>query len=221
MPFIAVPGVCQVKLSGAVEGHPWVTILHFKLAAVGNNWTTAQLNALCDGLMTGIAVTNGLGSLTNSTASFQSAIAVDLGTPTPATGANTHAAITGSDLTGPVPPSVCVLVQDVIPDRYRGGHPRHYMPPMGGGALTATQDSWTTAKIGAYATAYSSMINGATGAVPACSNCAVRYNYTYTDVPAKHKWMHTRSSFNDAPLITNWLVKANIAGQSRRAKIGG
>jgi hypothetical protein len=221
MPFIAVPGVCQAKLQGSVSGHPWVVILHFKLAAVGNNWTTAQLNAVCDGLMTGIAVANGVGALSSNSVIFQSVAAVDLGTATPAVGGNTHAAITGGDATGEIPPSTCVLVQDVIPDRYRGGHPRHYMPPMGLGALTANADSWTPTKVGLYSTAYSGMINGATTAVTGISNCAVRYNYTYTDVPAKKKWMHTRSSFNDAPLITNWVVKANIAGQSRRAKIGG
>jgi hypothetical protein len=171
--------------------------------------------------MTGITAANGIGVLTTNAATFQSVQAVDLGVTTPATGASTHAAITGQDATGPVPPSTCVLVQELIPDRYRGGHPRHYMPPMGAGALTSTSDSWTPTKVGLYQTAYSAMINGATTAVPASSNCAVRYNYTYTDVPAKHKWMHTRSSFNDAPLVTNWVVKANIAGQSRRAKIGG
>jgi|SRR5215469_2558352 len=221
MPFIPVQATAQAKLFGTVSGHPFNCIWHFRLPTVSATWTTAQLNALCDGLMNGLKLANGVQSLTGVNVTFSGVTAVGLETSAPAVGNSSVAAFSGSLAGTDLPPSVSILVQFVINDRFRGGHPRTYMPPSVVGSLVGSEDSWTPTFITSYNTAFINMIDNGLAANTGSFQCTPRYNYTFTDVPAKHKWLKTKSSLLDNPQVVNWVVKANIAGQSRRAKIGG
>lgn len=220
MPQILVPGTAQAVLKGTVSGHPFANIFHYQLGTTGIPWTQAQLQALTDGIMSGIAQTGGIGVNSAQGVVFQQVVAVDLSTGTPAEAVSTHAAVVGTQLPEPTP-STCVLVDNIITARYRGGHPRSYMPPMGATSLTSNEDSWTTAAVAAYQTGYTNMHDAAFSAVPGIHQVAVRYNYTYTDDPIKHKWIKTRSSLNSTPQVINYLVKSAIGTQRRRARIGG
>ena len=221
MTFIPVPGVAQAKMAGTISGHPFNNIWHYQLNAPGTNWTTAQLNALCDGLMAGLVLTNGIASLTGANTVFNGVTAVDLGIATPATGASTHAAVPGQATGNELPPSTCVLVDLITQERYRGGHARAYMPPGNAVELISTEDQWTTTFVNSYQTAFANMQDNAFSAVPGMHQCCVRYNYTYTDVPAKHKYLATRDSVHSTPAVVNWVVKAGLGTQRRRARLGG
>jgi hypothetical protein len=221
MTFIPVPGVAQLVLKGTVSGHPFANIFHYSLGQPGQNWTAAQLNSICNAILAGIAGTGGIASLTMANAVFQTANAVDLGIETPAVGASSHAAV-GGVLPGPdPPPSTCVLVDSIVQDRYRGGHPRSYMPPGSMAELDSNEDAWLAAYVGQYQTAFENMQDSIFSAVPGCFQVVPRYNYTYTDVPSKHKYLATRESFKHAAQVVNWLVKSPIGTQRRRARTGG
>jgi hypothetical protein len=92
---------------------------------------------------------------------------------------------------------------------------------MGQASMQTTEDAWTAQAVGLYQTAFTNMHDGAFNAVPGMHQCVVRYNYLYTDVPTKKKYLATRESLNSTPPVVGYLVKSNIGTQRRRARIGG
>jgi hypothetical protein len=220
-PFIPVPGVAQFKIQGTVSGHTFVNNWFYSQSSPQTVWTTAQLNTVCDNILSSIAASNGIGPLTAPEVTWSAITAVDLSSSTPATGANSHAAVSGTGPAGAIPPSICVLVNNVIGDRYRGGHPRSYMPPMAATSLISTDDQWAAASVNSYQTAYQNMQDNVFAAVTGTFQCIPRYNYTYTDNTTKRKWTHQRTSLNHVAQVRTWLVRTHIAHQTRRASIGG
>jgi len=219
LPQVLVPGVAQVVLSGTVSAHPWAVIFHFKLDLSGQNWSISQLNATCTGLHTG-AFTH-IAALTGSNVTFSTCTGVDLGTTTPAEGVSSHAAFSGTLVAPESPPSLCVLVSYQTQDRYRGGHPRAYMPPPNAATLTPTEDAWQGSYINSYSVAFANMMDDTFAAQTGMFQCAVRYNYTFVDDPVHHKYLRTRASLHSTPQVLNWIPKAPVATQRRRIKTGG
>lgn len=220
MPAILVPGVAQATLRGVIGSNPFNCIFHYKLNQVGVNWSQAQLQNLADGLMGGIALTNGVAQLTLNSAVFQQVVAVDIGTSTPFEASSTHAAITGVE-TGTLSNQVAVLVSGTVNARYRGGKPRTYMPPGGSANIAAGGDSWTAAFVASYQTAFTNMQDTAFNAVLGITQVVVRYNYTYTPSPNGKKIIVTRESLNSTPQVLGYTVKGPLGTQRRRVRVGG
>src|SRR5215472_310986 len=219
MAQVLVPGVAQTALTGTVGGHPFANIWHYKLNVGGQNWTISQLNSLANAIMAGIGTF--IAPLTSSDTIFQQCSAVDIGTATPAEGISNPGVHQGTQGTTQPPPSTCVVVSFQTQDRYRGGHPRTYMPPMAATSMDTTEDQWTAALIGQYSTAFTNLQDGVFSAVPGITQVAVRYNYSYTDDPVRHKYIKTRVSVHSTPTVLNWIPKQPIGTQRRRVKIGG
>jgi hypothetical protein len=221
MPFIAVPGVAQFNVKGVIESHVFQNIWYYSQPTSQTLWSTAQLNTVCDAIMAGLALASGVASLTNPAVSWTNVTAVDLSTSTPATGANSHATVSGTATAGAVPPSVCVVVSNVTGDRYRGGHPRTYMPPMSSSFLDANNDAWNTTQVGQYQTAYQNVHDNVFSSVSGIFQCIPRYNYTYTDNTTKRKWEHQKASLNHVAHVVTWRVRPAIGYQTRRSSVGG
>jgi hypothetical protein len=214
MPTILVPGVAEVAMKGTIGPHPWAVIFHFKKNLVGQNWSISDLNALCQGLFAGAQSQIAVHTCTDVT--FQECLGVDLGLSNPATGISSGAAFAGSG-TGPTPPpSTCVLVTYQITSRYRGGHPRAYMPPGPTTQMDTNEDAWLSTFVATYSTAFGNMMDAAFAASPGCIQVAPRYNYTYIDDPVHHKWIKQRSSHKEDAQVFNWIAKAALATQRRR-----
>jgi hypothetical protein len=220
MAQILVPGVAQVVMKGTISGHAWANIFHFKLDLAGQNWSISQLNALCQGLFSG-AETNmaphwGVNVICNEVSG------VDIGVSAPATGISSGAPFPGTDAIGnELSPQIAVVVSFEIPDRYRGGHPRAYMPPGTSSNLTANEDEWIPAYVGQYSTAVANMFDAAFAAQPGCFQCAVRYTYSYTPDDTRHKFIKTRTGVEGTPQVFNWIAKAPLGTQRRRVSIAG
>src|SRR5262244_2550820 len=128
MPFIAVPGVCQVVVNGHISSHRYAQVWHFHGPGSGTPWSATDLNTLVNQVYT--SWNSNIRSLMGTNVVLNNVTAVDLTNTTPATAVSTGAALTGTGA-GQSEPSLSVMVNFVIAARYRGGHPRTYFPPPG------------------------------------------------------------------------------------------
>jgi hypothetical protein len=130
-----------------------------------------------------------------------------------------------TDVTGTVPyiaPTLaaCILVQHKIGARYRGGHPRTYLPPSGT-ANTTSGDTWTNTFVATATSAWTALKSGvnsdlAAAGLAAATQCAPRYTYTYTADNVKHKFTKVRSTFLGPFPVSGFTVDTQIATQRRR-----
>jgi len=206
-------------MKGTISAHPWANIFHFKKDLAGQNWAISELNALCQGLFAG-ASTN-MKTLWGANVTCNEVVGVDLGVSAPATGISSGAAFAGT-LPGPeCTPATCVVVSFQSTSRYRGGHPRAYMPPGDTASLTATEDEWLAGYVTQYSTGVGNMFDAAFAAQPGCFQCAARYIYEYTDDPVRHKYIKTRKDVKEVVQIFNWIAKAPLGTQRRRVSFAG
>lgn len=217
MTIILAPGVAQLKILGHIQGIPWNSIVYFSQGSTGV-WTSPQLTAAGDAILSGMA------AQINSS-SFQSALTwdqvqgVDLGQTAPALGNSTHAALAGTS-SNEMTASNCILINYGIGARYRGGKPRTYLP----GFISLQQanpNTWLATTFNNFLTAWKNTMQAVTVAVTgagaaACAQCVPTYNYTYTDVPGKHKYTKQRTSYKQTYLIGSTTGTPTIRTQRRR-----
>ena len=177
-PLKPVMGVAKCIVLGEMSGVACVNIFHW---AKGSRtpFTQTELNTLASQLraqyvsrfMEHIHPDYVLGSVEAIDLSTDEGLSGIASGSTPGTAAGAH-----------MPANAAVCVTWKIGRRYRGGHPRNYLPPPGDVAITASQNSWDAdyvTQVEASASNFRSSMNqvGAT----AGSLCCVHRYRTFTE----------------------------------------
>jgi len=191
-----VPNVARFAVQGTNQGTKWVNIFHSKYTVQPPD--AAALNAICQAVHT--AYLNAFTTLWNSTCVLITVDGQDLASRTAATGTYslTHP---GTGTTIPMACQVALTLSWSIADRYRGGHPRTYLPGIDGTFVTNGR-LLTTAGHTAYlnaAAAFLTNMNAMTAGGSSWQMCCVRY-------------------FSQHQLLANPLVRT-INGQSVHGRI--
>ena len=191
-----VPSVMRFAVSGTNQGQKWVNIFHSKYSNVPAD--AATVNAICQAVHT--AYVNAFTTLWSSSTILITVDGQDLASRTAATGtfSLTHP---GVQTTIPMALQVALCISWSISDRYRGGHPRTYLPGIDGTFVTGGR-LLTTAGHTAYlnaAAGFLTNMNAMTAGGSSWQMCCVRY-------------------FSQHQLLANPLVRT-ITGQSVHGRI--
>jgi len=188
--------VARFAVSGTNQGQKWVNIFHSSYTVQPPD--AATINAICQAVHT--AYLNAFTPLWNSTCVLITVDGQDLASRTAATGTYslTHP---GTGTTIPMAVQVALTLSWSISDRYRGGHPRTYLPGIDGTFVTNGR-LLTTAGHTAYlnaAAGFLTNMNAMTAGGSSWRMCCVRY-------------------FSQHQLLANPLVRT-ITGQSVHGRI--
>ena len=191
-----VPSVMRFAVSGTNQGQKWVNIFHSKYSNVPAD--AATVNAICQAVHT--AYVNAFTTLWSSSTILITVDGQDLASRTAATGtfSLTHP---GVQTTIPMALQVALCISWSISDRYRGGHPRTYLPGIDGTFVTGGR-LLTTAGHTAYlnaAAGFLTNMNAMTAGGSSWQMVCVRY-------------------FSQHQLLANPLVRT-ITGQSVHGRI--
>jgi hypothetical protein len=218
LPPVFAPGVGQAIMSGVIGVQPWASILHFRPAVGTPTWTVTQIQQLADSCWTGWGST--LTTLASTNVKLSAVSTVDIGSATGAAGSHTGTPVAGVAGTALEPSSLCTTIQYKINARYRGGHPRGYWP-FGNTSLMLDESEWSTSNINAVDTNFPNFIDGIlsdlnTAGISGALHCVPRYTYSYTYDSTHHKVIKTRTGYNGAPQVVNWLARKTVGSQRRR-----
>jgi len=122
-PLPDAAGIVRVRVVGTVNGSPFNNLFH--LQYTGTAPSVANLNSVCTSVLT--AWQTNFKSLCPSTVVLASADAQDLTNASAASGLATDTTA-GTRAGTPMPNSIAACITWKINNRYRGGHPRTYLP---------------------------------------------------------------------------------------------
>jgi hypothetical protein len=155
--------------------------------------------------------------------SLESVTATDLSSRMTPVGVSTT--VVPGALPGTAPPdNCCMVVSFKTGVRYRGGHPRAYMPPLTGGFVTAG-NTWTAVDLTAFNTAvqaWFTALNNFSGNIGNITHVAVSYFSGHTWNTDGPPWKKT-PVLKDPPDVYNVLSvvgNARIGSQRRRLLLG-
>jgi len=158
-----VAQVCKVIVQGEFAPTIWENIFHLQFSGLAPD--AGALNGLAGQVLTAY-VTN-FAPLLNTAVAIQSCSIMDLTSPTAASG-NATTTSAGSRVGSPNPASIACVISWAINLRYRGGHPRTYLP-AGTNEDTINFTSWTqafiaeaTAAASSFHTAMNALVTGST-----------------------------------------------------------
>jgi hypothetical protein len=155
-PLAPAPQVVEVKVNGLINSIPWANIFH--LQYTGTAPQVADLNALCTSVLSAYA-TNFM-PLVNAGAALSNAVASDLTNSAAAQGTATNTTVGSRTGTALSNAQACVISWK-INNRYRGGHPRSYLPATVASDIINGknfQDAYVTA-VNTAATAFRTALN--------------------------------------------------------------
>lgn len=162
-PLPAAPQVVRVQVNGVINTVPWCNIFH--LQYTGTAPTVAQLDTLSSGVVN--AWGTNFGPMVNTGVSLTGAIATDLTNALASQGA-ASASTAGSRAGTALSNAQAAVLTWKINMRYRGGHPRTYLPAtvssdiVGGRLFTDTYVTALTSAAGTFRTALNALTSGAT-----------------------------------------------------------
>lgn len=170
-PLPAAPNIVRVAISGTNQTMPFQNVIHMRYAGAAPDVTA--LNGLCTAMLS--AWSTNFGPLCQAGVALTGAIAQDLTNAAAAQGgATSSAAGTRTGTAMPVNIALCATWR--INLRYRGGHPRTYLP-AGVVADTLSGHLWQDAFIttaNASATAFRTALNAITSGSLTWSFVALR-----------------------------------------------
>jgi hypothetical protein len=170
-PFVA--NVIKVALGGLIGSHNFAIILHSQYS--GTVPTAAQLNTLAGDINTAWGAS--YKAEVSSAVVMNSVVITDLSSATGAQGVNSTAQ-TGTNAGGQIVGNSAVLCNYPSSIRYRGGHPRSYLPGPPDGSL-ATPSTITTGYQTALTTAWNAVLaplfGTSIGTFTTAGQCAVSY----------------------------------------------
>lgn len=201
----AAHGVVKLTIGGAIGSSVWACRLHFLMdttAGIDNSQATQIA-------VSGMAAATTLfsGSLWNANTSVTSCLTEDLTSTSGGVGAASgsgHGTGSGS----PPPAQNCTLVKHLIARRYRGGHPRTYLP-SGDTTSMATSNTWNTTDVAALQTKWDNFINAILSTTVTGNTVAAYVNVSYYSG-------HALRSSPVIDAIEGSTVEAMIATQRRR-----
>lgn len=159
-PLKDVFGVARIVAGGTVAGIPWVNVFHVEHQPA-SGWSSASLQDLVDSVR-GFYATRFV-TLLSSIVTIGDFEAFDLTSDVApaATATGSTVGTGGSGLTSQV--AQCITWR--INRRYRGGHPRTYLPPPGSTSITGgTANTWSAAHRTALEAAAQGFYNDINGA---------------------------------------------------------
>lgn len=151
------PQIVRIRVIGDLNGSPFNNVFH--LQYVGAAPSVADLNSLCSSICTSWGTQ--FGPLCPNTVALSGAEAQDLTNASAASGTATSSEV-GSRTGTAFPNNLAACISWHINNRYRGGHPRTYLPAgVVGDIVTGNRwtDAFVTAAISA-ATAFRVALNG-------------------------------------------------------------
>lgn len=172
-PLPNVAGVCKVRLIGTVNGKPWVNVLHAQFT--GGTAQVSDLATFATGVRT--AWTTNIAPLCHNYTQLNQVEVTDLTTRTSNQG-NDTTSVSGSGGAAISPNSLAACLTLKVVNRYRGGHPRIYLPGVPQANLAGDGATWSTGKASAYTAggrAFRLAINALTAGSNTWSMCAVGY----------------------------------------------
>lgn len=154
--FVPVPGVVKTVVEGNINGVPCNNVFYWlmdDLSGLDNAQATQVATGVHD------AYSTSLGPWITSAYTLQQTTAEDLTSVSSGTGVHgaSHAGSFGAQ---EIAASTATLVTHKIARRYRGGHPRTYLPPFSGLALADPQH-WTSANVNGLQTAWGAFVSAA------------------------------------------------------------
>jgi len=217
MAQILVPGVAQLVLSGTFLTQPWACVWHFAFDNNQSNWTQTEIQSLA--AATSQAWGNHAVAISTTEVTLRTTTATDIGSATPVIGidSNQHVgAIAGGTQTA----STCAMMSFHINARYKGGHPRCYLP-WGAPLNQSSEYQWSVSFQTSANNAIAGMINDIRGNVPPrgsslVSHVVPRYNYQVVDDPVHHKYLRQRVSLKAVNIITSYSLNPTLGTQRRR-----
>jgi hypothetical protein len=107
-----------------------------------------------------------------------------------------------------------------IAKRYKGGHPRVYLPPLPETSCT-NGDTWNSTAIDPYKTAFDNWVDDVLAALVGAGvssplHVVPRYAYDYSYDDKRHKVIKTRIGANGAPQVIGTLASSQVRTQRRR-----
>jgi len=217
MAFIPAPGVAQIRVTGTIGPEPWAVVLHW-YSGTAAAWTQSQVQALADGVHSHWQ-TN-LVPLFANDVHYKLTETVDLTDTTERSGTVPPVDIAGGT-PGTAPTlAACILISHMIGSRYRGGHPRTYLPPSNAGN-SGDGDTWSAGFVTTVDTDWKAFITGVGTAMQAAgqatnTQCCPRYTYNYAPDNVKHKFVKTRNTYLGPFPVQRSVVRNQIATQRRR-----
>jgi|HubBroStandDraft_1064217.scaffolds.fasta_scaffold121054_2 hypothetical protein len=206
-----VPNVLKIVYSGTIGAHNWACINH--CAWSGTTPTAAALNALATDLEAPWSAD--LKAYWHTSTILEEIQLTDLTTLSGAVGSATPA-MAGTSAGVEIGGNASVLVDFPSSYRYRGGHPRMYLPPFVQSQL-ASSSAWASGAIsqaGTFMAALQALYNSSTsGGTTLAGQCAVSYvNKALNPTPP-----YRRTTPLVMPIPTDtFTVQAEIASQRRR-----
>jgi hypothetical protein len=179
----------------------------------------SELDTLANAIIT--AWTTDLAPMHSIDLELISAAIEDLTSPTSAVGSSNTTG-TGSRTGAVVGAAVSAVMQEHINRRYRGGHPRAYLP-AGVSADLQTMGTWTSAFQGNLTTAWSSFINDIGTAVWSGGGTLLPVNVSYYSGFVNHLFPSGREraipTVRSSPIIdviTSFTTNPRLGSQRRR-----
>ena len=192
-----VPSVARFAVSGTNQGQKWVNIFHSKYSNVPAD--TPTMNAICQAVHT--AYLNAFTPLFSPNCILNTVDGQDLSSRTGAIGTFSLAHPGTAAGVVEMAVQVALCLSWTITDRYRGGHPRTYLPGINGADVTGGRLLTTTGHTQYLnaAAAFLTNMNAIAAGASSWQMCCVRY-------------------FSQHQLLANPLVRV-IGGQSVHGRI--
>lgn len=213
-PLPNVPDVVKVQVKGTfTSGYNWANVMHFSYGG------SAPSSATCAAIATQALYQYQfyMLPLMGATTSINEAIVTDLSSSSGGEGNNINDQ-PGTRTGGGIGANATFLISKTIFTRYRGGHPRTYLP-IGLSPDLANEGHWTSGFVTSATAAWQSfidnMIGFSSGGVSIGQECAVSYYETdYTTTPPKRIRRTTPVVYEIA--VDGYRGNAEMASQRRR-----
>jgi hypothetical protein len=207
-------------MQGVYVAQPWAVVWHFKFDNQTANWSQQSTQQLADSIRASWA-TN-FSPLCANAVHFNQVVCTDIGSTTPVVGTNTTVA-PGTSGAGVIEnSSLCALVNMHINARYRGGHPRSYLP-LGYTTAQLNESQWTVGFQGQVATGIANFINSVRLSVAPVNGSAVsqvipRYTYTLVNDSAHQRYIRQRTGLKAVDVVQTYTCNPTYGVQRRRLR---
>lgn len=218
-PLPNVPNVLKARLSWTVEGDALAqTVHHFSYT--GGPPSSTNCVTMANGILA--AAGTAFAALMADSVALESCQVTDLSNVNDGQGVSTGSAITGTRGTELLPPGAAMVISHTISRRYRGGHPRTYLP-IGISSDITTSGLWDSTIVTAANTDWASWIAAVLGVGAGCTiSGLVNVSYyngstVYTNpVTGRARNIPTKRTDPLTDSVTGSVSRNSIGSQRRR-----
>lgn len=216
----SVPKVIQLAFATHNADGPYVDITRLHFSYTGTAPTPTQLASFATTCLT--AWGSALAPSMQANKQLDGLNAIDLSSPTSAV-AEVSTILTGALTGDPLPDDAALIMSAKVARRYRGGHPRSYLP-VGDSTSLDTGRAWDTTFMGVVLTAWSGFVAaveaaGWTGA-GTIAPVNVSYYQGFTNFTPAGKRAYSAPTLRvGGPVIdaiTGYTPRARVGSQRRR-----